>query len=45
MAKVCIICGNELKKLEGAYAVKEDVVIEWLRRIKKKLCVAKNNEL
>ncbi|MGB9719596.1 MAG: hypothetical protein ACPL06_03315 [Candidatus Anstonellales archaeon] len=44
MAKVCIICGNEIKG-EGAYRVKEDIVIEWLRRIKKKFGIAKNNEL
>ncbi|MGC9005098.1 MAG: hypothetical protein ACP5JC_00535, partial [Candidatus Micrarchaeia archaeon] len=32
-------------KGEGAYRVKEDIVIEWLRRIKKKFGIAKNNEL
>lgn len=45
MAKVCIICGNEIKKIGGAYRVKEDVVIEWLRKIKKRFGIAKNNEL
>ncbi len=45
MAKVCIICGNEIKKTDGAYRVKEDIVIKWLREIKKKLKIAKNNEL
>jgi len=44
MPKVCIICGNEIKK-DAAYRVKEDVVIAWLRRIKRRLGVAKNNEL
>lgn len=45
MAKVCIICGKEIKKIEGASKVKEDVVIESLRKIKKRFGIAKNNEL
>ncbi|MEM4194852.1 MAG: hypothetical protein QXY05_00935 [Candidatus Anstonellales archaeon] len=44
MAKVCIICGNEIKG-KDAYRVKEDIVIESIRKIKKKLNMAKNNEL
>jgi|YelNatPaOPRAMG01_1025707.scaffolds.fasta_scaffold00721_43 uncharacterized membrane protein (DUF485 family) len=44
MAKVCIICGKEIEG-KGAYRVKDDIVIDSLRKIKRKLGVAKNNEL
>jgi hypothetical protein len=42
MARVCIICGNEVKS--GA-AVADDLVIRSIRRAKQALHMARNNEL
>lgn len=42
MAKVCIVCQKETKT---GYPVKDDFVIESIRKIKNYLRVAKNNEL
>jgi hypothetical protein len=43
MAKVCIICQKEISG--SASKVKNDGVIEFIRRIKNALKVAQNNEL
>jgi hypothetical protein len=42
MARVCIICGNEVKT---GSAVADDLVIRSIRRAKQALHIAKNNEL
>ena len=42
MAKVCIICGKEAK---AGHRVEDDFVILGIRKIKRALSVAKNNEL
>ena len=42
MARVCIICGNEVK---SGSAVADDLVIRSLRRAKQWLHIARNNEL
>ena len=42
MAKVCVICQKEIKK---GTPIKEDKIIGTIREIKRKLGVAKNNEL
>jgi hypothetical protein len=42
MARVCIICGNEVK---SGSAVADDLVIKSIRRAKQALHIAKNNEL
>ena len=42
MAKVCIICSQEVK---SGHAVADDAVIRLIRRAKQSLRIAKNNEL
>jgi len=42
MAKVCIICSQEVAK---GQAVADDAVIRFIRRVKQSLNIAKNNEL
>ena len=42
MAKVCIICSQEVKQ---GHAVADDAVIRSIRRAKQLLHIAKNNEL
>lgn len=43
MARVCIICEKE--PAGKAYAVRDDAVIKAIRAVKRKLGVARNNEL
>lgn len=42
--KVCIVCQKEIKG-KGSPKVKEDNAIRFIRKIKQKVGVAKNNEL
>ena len=42
MAKVCIICSQEVKH---GHAVADDAVIRFIRHVKQSLNIAKNNEL
>lgn len=43
MAKVCIMCEKEPGG--KAYAVKDDAIVSTIRTVKRKLGIAKNNEL
>lgn len=43
MARICIICEKEPQR--KAYAVKDDAIISTIRKVKKALGVARNNEL
>lgn len=44
MAKICMICGKELKEGKAA-KVKDDAVIKTIRDLKRRLGIAQNNEL